>query len=332
MRAWRAFAEGNPADVLRLVDVDAPPLDSGHVRIAVETCGLNFPDLLLVQGKYQHHPTLPFTPGSEICGHVIEVASTDSSLAVGERVIALTTLPNGGLAEEVVVSVDKVRRIPATVNAVEAACLQVTYPTAHLALHHRANLQRDETVLIHAGAGGVGSATIQLALAHGARVIATAGGAEKTQVCRQLGADVVIDYLAEDFVDVVKAETNGRGADVIIDPVGGDVFDRSGRCVAWEGRIVVIGFTSGVISKAPVNHILLKNYAVLGLHLGMYRTINPELLDRTYADLLRLAEEGVVRPFIGRLVELEEVRTAMMALGDRLTVGKVVVRISDSRS
>jgi NADPH2:quinone reductase len=181
-------------------------------------------------------------------------------------------------------------------------------------------------VLVHAGAGGVGSAAIQLARAAGARVLATAGGAEKVGVCRELGAEVAIDYREENFVEVVKEETEGRGADVIFDPVGGDVFDSSRRCVAFEGRIVVIGFAGGRIAEAPTNHLLVKNYSVVGLHWGLYEKMMPHLIGETHDELMRLYGEGEIDPLVGETVSFEEIPQALMLLGSRATRGKLVTR------
>jgi NADPH2:quinone reductase len=208
-----------------------------------------------------------------------------------------------------------------------AAALYVTYRTAHLALFRRANLHAGESLLVHAGAGGVGSAAIQLGTAVGARVFATAGGPAKTALCRELGAELVIDYLADDFVDPVKEATGGRGANVIFDPVGGDVFDRSRRCIAPEGRILVIGFTSGTFGQAPTNHALVKNYAVVGVNLGMYSVEQPELLAEIHDDLDRLTTEGRIAPVVREVVAFEDLPAALARLGDRRTLGKVVCRV-----
>ncbi|MDQ3148211.1 MAG: NADPH:quinone oxidoreductase family protein [Actinomycetota bacterium] len=325
MKAWRAHELGEPEDVLRLDDVDQPEPGPGEVAVRVEACGLNFPDVLLLKGQYQVKPPLPITPGLEVSG-VVEAVGDGAALDVGARVLALPTTPHGGLAERVVVARAAAFPVPESMTFEEAASLHITYQTSHVALHRRAALRPGETLLVHAGAGGVGSAAIQLGLAAGARVLATAGGPEKVDVCRRLGAEVAIDYTSEDFVDVVKGATGGKGADVIYDPVGGDVFDRSRRCVAWEGRILVIGFTGGRIADAPTNHILLKNYAVVGVHWGMYATMEPTLMARTHADLLRLHGEGAIAPLVGRAVAMGEAPAALRALADRKTVGKVVVR------
>jgi NADPH2:quinone reductase len=202
--------------------------------------------------------------------------------------------------------------------------LHVTYQTGYLALHRRAALRAGEALLVHAGAGGVGSAAIQLGRASGARVIATAGGPEKVEVCRDLGADVVIDYRAGDFVAAVKDATDGRGADVIYDSVGGDTFDRSRKCIAFEGRILVIGFAGGRIADAPTNHALIKNYAIVGVHWGLYNLYQPERIRDTHAELVRLHADGLIDPLVSRVVPMGEVPTALGRLANRGTWGKLV--------
>jgi NADPH2:quinone reductase len=317
MRAWRTHELGEPRDVLKLEDADDPVAGDGRVLIDVEATALNFPDVLLLRGQYQEKPPLPFTPGLEAAGRRVDT---------GERVIALASLPEGGLAERIAVHPSSVLPAPDSLSAGEAAALPITYQTGHFALHHRAHLQPGETVLVHAGAGGVGSAAIQLAKAGGARVIATAGGPAKVKVCLDLGADIAIDYSSEDFVDVVKAETSGDGADVIYDPVGGDVFDKSRKCIAYNGRLLVIGFTSGRFPDAPANHVLIKNYAVVGVHWGLSRRKEPHLLREIHADLCRLADAGAVKPLLGDEVPFDgDVPAALEALASRKTVGKIVV-------
>src|SRR5918993_2561959 len=239
MRAWQVQSLGDPDQALQLAEVDEPRPEPGEVVIQVQAAALNFFDILLCRGEYQERPELPFTPGGEISGTVHEAGE---GMPAGQRVIATPPLPRGGYADRVAVPESSVFPIPDPIPFEKAAALPITYQTAHVALHHRAQLKSDETVLVHAGAGGVGSAAIQIARAAGARVFATAGGSEKVEVCKQLGAEITVDYREENFIDVVKEATEGRGADVIFDPVGGDVFDGSRRCVAFEGRIVVIGF------------------------------------------------------------------------------------------
>ncbi len=214
------------------------------------------------------------------------MAPPGAPVSPGQRVIALPALPRGGFAEQALASAADVFAVPDEMDDVTAAALPVTYQTGWFGLYHRAGLRDGETVLVHAGAGGVGSAAIQLAKARGARVIATAGGPDKVDLCRRLGADVAVDYRADDFVAVTNDVTDGRGADVIYDSVGGDTFDRSRRCIAFEGRIVVVGFAGGRIAEAPTNHLLVKNYGVLGLHWGGYRRLHPELVHRCHEELV----------------------------------------------
>ena len=294
--------------------------------VRVEASALNFPDVLLCRGQYQEKPPLPFTPGMEIAGVVHDVGSGVSSFAVGDRVLGTPTFVDGGLAEYTVAPASDLSKIPDSMGFDAAAALRVTYYTGHAGLHRRANLQPGETVLVHAGAGGVGSAAIQLAKAHGCRVIATAGGPDKVAVCERLGADLAIDYRASDFVDAVKAFTDGRGADVIYDPVGGDTYDRSTKVVAFEGRILIVGFTGGRIAEAKTNHILIKNYSVVGLHWGAYAKHQPGLNTVVHDELMRLHAEGRIDPLISELVPLDAAADALARLGDRGTVGKVVVR------
>ena len=315
MRAWRLHELGEPADVLKLEDLPEPQAGPGEVLIDVAAAALNFPDILMCRGQYQEKPPLPFTPGVEVAGTVA---------ATGQRVLAVPG--HGGLSERIAVREASVYAIPDTMPMETAAALHITYQTGHVALHRRASLQAGETLLVHAGAGGVGSAAIQLGLAAGARVIATAGGADKVDVCRKLGAHEVIDYKADDFVQAVKDLTGGRGADVIYDPVGGDTFDRSRKCIAFEGRLLVIGFAGGRIPDAPANHILIKNYSVVGVHWGLYNRLDPAVPRAIHDDLVRLYAEGKIDPLVSQVLPMEQAPEALTALGSRGTVGKIVVR------
>jgi NADPH2:quinone reductase len=316
MRAWRVHELGDPSAVLRLEDVEQPTPGDGQVLVRVRAAALNFPDILMVQGKYQERPPLPFTPGVELCGEVVET---------GQRVIGGPSGGPGAFAEYALMDADGAWPVPDGMSDEKAAALYLTYQTGHVGLHRRAHLQPGEWLLVHAGAGGVGSAAIQLGKAAGAKVIATAGGARKVEVCRQLGADHVVDYTSEDFVAVVKEVTGGHGADVVYDPVGGDVFDRSRKCIAFEGRLVVVGFTSGRIPEAPANHALVKNYSVVGLHWGLYRTKEPALIASTHEALTALVGSGQVDPMIGDVLPLDRAPEALARLADRGTVGKVVL-------
>jgi NADPH2:quinone reductase len=310
---------------MTLDDVPAPTPGSGEVLLDVAGVGLNFPDVLLCRGEYQIKPPLPFTPGAEISGTVTAVGPDVTSLAVGERVLAIPKMGAGGLAERALAAEVTTHPIPDSLDWAAAAAIQITYQTGHVALHHRARLQAGETLLVHAGAGGVGSAAIQLGRAAGAHVIATAGGAEKANICRDLGADLAIDYTADDFVGAVKDATDGRGADVIYDPVGGDVFDRSRKCIAFEGRILVIGFTSGRIPEVPVNHILIKNYAVIGVHWGLYQVVQPDRVRATHDELMRLHASGEIAPLVSEVVGMADAADRVGRLAHRGTWGKVVV-------
>ena len=329
MRAWRVHEHGRPADVLRLEDgLPEPEPGPGQVRVVVEACALNFADSLLCDGTYQEHPPLPFTPGMEVCGRIDALGEgvDPATRPVGARVVALTALPHGGLASHALAAGTDVFEVPEAMGAAEAAALAVTYQTGWFALHHRGRLQAGETVLVHAGAGGVGSAAIGRAVPAGSRAGASAGGPEKVERCRALGAHLAIDYKSEDFVEAVKGFTDGRGADVIYDSVGGDTFDRSRRCIAWEGRILVIGFAGGRPADAPTNHVLVKNYSVVGVHWGGYRTRDPELVQRCHRELVALWEAGHLHPLVSVERPLEEAAEALDALTGRATTGKVVLR------
>ncbi|MCU0269279.1 MAG: NADPH:quinone oxidoreductase family protein [Acidimicrobiales bacterium] len=323
-RAWRVHELGDPADVLQLDEVVSPVPGAGQLLVQVEACGLNFADDLLCRGTYQEHPPLPFTPGMEVAGTVLATGPA-CSVEVGQRVLAAPVAPHGGLAERTLVDERDAFGLPDHVGSVTAAAMLVTYQSAWVALFRRGGLRAGETLVVHAGAGGVGSAAIQLGRAAGATVIATAGGADKTEVCRRLGADLVVDYRVEDVVEAVKAATDGRGADVIFDPVGGDTFDASRRCIAWEGRLLVVGFASGRIPEAPANHVLVKNYSVVGVHWGGYRTRLPDVLVEAHTALMDLLARGAVEPLVSRLVALEDVPAALRDLTGRGTVGKLVV-------
>jgi NADPH2:quinone reductase len=294
------------------------------VRIRVAAAALNFADDLVCKGLYQEKPELPFTPGMEVAGEVVAVGR-ETNHRVGDRVMALTAPPRGGLAQEALATGVTSWPIPDNLPDTVAAAIPVAYLTAHVGLHQRGALRPGEVLLVHAGAGGVGSAAIQLGRAAGAMVIATAGGAEKVELCRQLGAEIAIDYRSEDFVSIVNEATGGLGANVIYDPVGGDVFDQSRKCIAFEGRLLVIGFASGRIPDAPANHALVKNYSVVGVYFGRYAAMNPQVLDHAQAELVRLHGEGAVRPLIRAKVSLGEVPAALGQLVGRGTVGKVVV-------
>ena len=306
---------------------DAPPPTEGLIRIAVEAAAVNFFDSLQIAGSYQVKPVLPFVPGAEVAGTVV-AAPAGSAFAPGNRVLARLRqqgLLEGGYSELAETLPELTVRIPDAMPVDEAAAFFVNYQTGWFGLMRRARLQPGEVVLVHAGAGGVGSAAIQLAKAAGARVVATAGSSEKVTLCRELGADLAIDYGKEDFVDAVKTFTGGRGADVVYDPVGGDVFDQSTKCIAFEGRIVVVGFTSGRIPVARANHVLIKNYAVVGLHWGLYQKLAPHLIDAATTELFELYRQRKIRPHVSNRFPLEEAPKAIGEVIGRRSTGKVVL-------
>lgn len=324
MRAWRVHELGEPGSVMRLEDVADPRPGPGQVLVRVTAAALNFPDVLLCLGMYQERPPLPFTPGLEVCG---EVAGTGAGvdLVVGERVYGAPPLPGGGLAEYALLPAAEAFPVPEQMPDVEAAGLFITYQTAYVGLHRRAELRSGETLLVHAGAGGVGSAAIQVGLAAGARVIATAGNPEKVELCRTLGAHEAFDYTDGNVAERVKELTGGRGADVIWDPVGGDVFDASRRCVAFEGRLVSVGFASGRIPEVPAGHALVKNYSVIGLHWGLYRRRDPDYIWQVHEHLAALYAAGAIRPLVGEQSPMDQAALALRRLATRGTVGKVIL-------
>ena len=324
MRAWQVHELGAPEDVLRLEEVPDPEPGPGEVLVRVEATALNFPDALLCAGLYQVKPPLPFTPGLEVSGTVV-AAGDGADFAPGDRVLGSPGLPNGGLAALAVLGKGAAFEVPPGMPADEAAGLLLTYQTAYVGLHRRANLREGETLLVHAGAGGVGSAAIQVGLAAGATVIATAGGPRKVATCKELGAHEAIDYKSEDVAARVKELTGGRGADVVWDPVGGDVFTASTKCIAFEGRLVVVGFTSGTIPAVQAGHVLVKNYSVVGLHWGLYRERDPQVVLDAHEALTRLYAEGKVRPLVSERVPMAGAPAALTRLASRATVGKVVV-------
>jgi NADPH:quinone reductase len=328
MQAWRVHELGEPEQVMRLDEVDEPVPGPGQLLVRVEATALNFPDALLCRGLYQQRPPLPFTPGLELAGEVAAVGPDVQAWQVGDRVLGTPEIPLGGLADYTLVGTAGAFPVPEQLDAAEAAALHIAYQTGWFALHRRAGLRSGETLLVHAGAGGVGSAAIQLGKAAGARVIAVAGGADKAKACRELGADVVVDRLEEDFVAAVKDATGGRGADVVFDPVGGDAYDRSTKCVAFEGRILVIGFASGRIQQAAASHVLVKNYGVLGVHWGLYRTYAPELVTACHEELTRLVADGTVRPFVSERLPLAAAADGVARLAAGRTVGRLVVQPS----
>lgn len=323
MRAWRAHAYGPYREVLSFDECDAPtPPDDGAL-VRISAASLNFPDLLAVAGKYQVKAPLPFIPGIEAAGAITAVGPR-SRHKVGDRVIVSALW--GAFAEQLAAPDASLFPIPAAMPDDHAAAFLVTYQTGYFALVHRAQLRAGEVVLVHGGAGGVGIAAIQIAKALGATVIATAGADDKLEICTRAGADHVINYRDDDFVAAVMRLTGGKGADVIYDPVGGDVFDKSMKCIAWEGRLLVIGFASGRIPEVAANRILLKNAAVIGLFWGAYQIRDPAKITAAHEALIAMYQAGAIAPVIWREFPLAELPEALSALEHRASYGKIIVR------
>lgn len=327
MRALVVESYGEPHEVLVLRHVPPPVPDPGQVRVRVGAAALNWPDVNLCRGVYHLRPALPFTPGMEACG-VVSAAGAGCEHLLGTRVVGPASLPAGALAEEMIMQGDRVQPVPDGIDDATAAATFIAFTTAHVALHRRARLQPDETLLVHAAAGGVGSAAVQMGRVIGARVIAVAGGEHKREICLALGADTYIDSTADDVVHRVLAETDGVGADVVYDPVGGDAFEQSRRCIAPDGRLLVVGFASGVIPKVSVNSVLYRNYSVVGVYAGAYKAgpQNDAYRARVYADVTDLLLQGRISAVIAADVPLEAAPAALTQLINRTVVGKVIVR------
>ncbi len=324
MKAWQVGSHGEPQDVLELVAAARPVPGPGQVLVRVLAAAANFPDVLLCRGTYQVRPSLPFCPGVEVCGEVVAAGADVTRFAAGDRVIGGTVLPYGGFAEYAIMDAQIAMPAPGGLDDAEAAPFHITYQTGWFGLHRRARLAAGEVLLVHAAAGGVGSGAVQLGKAAGARVIGVAGGPQKASVVRELGADVVVDRHREDFVAVVKEVTDGRGADVVYDPVGGEAFRRSTKCIAFEGRILVVGFASGDIPAAALNHALVKNYSIVGLHWGLYQERDPGAVRKCHAELGRLAATGAIRPLISERLPLDGVPDGLRRLADGTTTGRLV--------
>ncbi|MFN8544367.1 MAG: NADPH:quinone oxidoreductase family protein [Candidatus Binatia bacterium] len=308
---------------LTVREVPDPEVGPGLLGVDVRAAGCNFFDILMVRGQYQVKPPFPFVPGAELAGVVREIGSGVDDFRIGDRVFASVSL--GAFAERAAVPAKAARRMPEGMSFEEAAGFPIVYPTSYAGLVFRAHLAAGETLLVHAAAGGVGIAAVQIGKALGARVLATAGGPEKLEIARRAGADAAFDYRNPDWVDRVREATGGRGADVIYDSVGGDVTDASLKCIAWNGRLLVIGFASGRIPEVKLNRVLLKNVAIVGLHWGAHLLHEPARIDETFDALFRLYRDGKIAPVVYRTYPLAELPAALAALGGRASYGKVIV-------
>jgi NADPH2:quinone reductase len=311
---------------LSIEDVPVPSLPPGGVRIAVRAAGLNFADTLIIAGKYQTRPPLPFSPGFEVAGRVLECAAGVTRCQAGDRVMAV--IECGGFAEQAVAPEDCVFVLPDSVDDAIGAAFPIVYGTSHFGLKYKARLVAGETLLVHGAAGGVGLTAVEIGKRLGAAVIATASSPEKLRVCKDAGADHVIDSQAEDLREQVKALTGGRGVDAVYDPVGGRLFSTSLRCTAPGGRILIVGFASGDVPQIPANILLVKNISVIGYAWGGYRTLAPDRMRASCEELLRWLSGGLLRPHVSQTYPLDQVQEALHALRARRTTGKVVLTLS----
>ncbi len=322
MKAVLCHAYGAPEDLV-FAEVPRPPLGPSQVRLRVRACGVNFPDLLLIQGLYQFKPPFPFSPGLEVAGDIIELGAGVSRFAIGQRVIA--TMTYGGFAEEAVAPAASLLPMPAEMTYEQGAVFPLVYGTAHLALWHRAELRAGESLLVLGAAGGVGLAAVELGALMGARVIAAASSDDKLALARSYGAAETINYSEDNLREGLKSLTGGAGVDVVFDPVGGELFDQAARRIAWEGRYLVIGFASGAIPSLPANIALLKNASLVGTFWGAYFQRDPATLQASFARLIHWFEAGELRPRIHQRYPLAEAGAALRALLERRVMGKLVL-------
>jgi NADPH:quinone reductase len=312
---------GSP-ETLRFEDFPSQPLKPGQVRVRIRAAGINFPDILMAAGEYQLKPELPFTPGMEAAGDISEIAQDVTGFKTGDRVIV--KLRFGGYAEEVVVTPSQLTPLPSTFDYAEGATFLAAHGTAHHALVDRGQLRAGEVLLVHGAGGGVGLAAVEIGKLFGATVIAAASSQEKLDVAKARGADHGVLYSAEPFKDAVKRITDGRGADVVFDPVGGEIFEQSLRCINWGARLLVIGFTGG-IGVAKTNLVLIKGASVLGVRAGEAARRDPKIGEARIKTLLAWAEAGKIRPNISHRLPLADVAQAMRLLTDRKAIGRVAL-------
>ena len=313
-------------DALTLEDIPSPIPGVDEVRLKVYVGGVNFPDLLMSEGKYQHKPTLPFTPGLEAAGEVIDVGEGVTRFKPGDRVMGF--FDYGAFAEEAVVAEKFLMHVPAGMSWEMAGGFCLTHTTSHAALvHKRVNLKNGEVLLVHGAAGGVGTTAVQIGKALGCTVVATAGSDDNAQFALDNGADYAINYSTEEIRTRVKELVGG--ADVVYDPVSGDAFMQSLRCINFEGRIIIIGFASGTIADAPANYVLVKNISIVGFPVGSYRRTSPEVLLHSYDGLSKMWDAGQLQPQQSHAFPLSEAGEAIKALRDRKAKGKVIIKVRD---
>ncbi len=312
-----------PPESLVLEDVESPKAGPGQVVVEVKACGVNFPDVLIIENKYQFKPQLPFAPGGEISGVVKELGEGVTNVAVGDRVLASTGF--GGFAEEIAIPAAAAVPIPDSMDFPTAAAFLMTYGTSYYALKDRARIREGENLVVLGAAGGVGLAAVELGKALGAHVIAAASSEEKLAVCRDHGADAGIDYSKDSLKDKMKELTGGKGADVVYDPVGGDYSEAAIRATAWEGRFLVIGFAAGDIPRIPLNLTLLKSCQIVGVFWGAFVGREPERNKQNTSELFALFEKGSIKPYVSSTYSLADTAGALNEIGGRRAKGKIVV-------
>ena len=325
-RALRCHVISDDIATLKLDEVTLPPPQAGEVRVKLKATAVNFPDILMVQGKYQLKPDLPFAPGNEGAGIIDELGEGVRGFKIGDAVIA--SFRYGGYAEAINVQAGRLAPLPKNMDFVHGAAYRAAYNTAYVALYRRAQLQKGETLLVHGAASGVGLAAVEVGKILGAIVIATARGETKLHFAKSRGADHVIEVTGG-FRNKVKELTGGRGADVIYDPVGGDVFDESVRCIAWGGRLTIIGFTSGRIPTIGVNMPLIKGFSIVGVRAGEYGRQDPIKGAENLATLDGWAADGIIKPYVCAIFPLEKAVDGMRFLQERRALGKVVITMSE---
>ena len=314
-----------PVESHKVEEIEDPRAEAGQVVVDVKAAGVSFPDVLIVQGKYQFQPPFPFSPGGEIAGVISEVGEGVVDWKIGDRVIAMTG--NGGIAEKVVAFEMTLMPLPETMDFKDGAAFPLNYGTTYHALKQRGQLQPGETLLVTGAGGGVGTTAIEIGKAMGARVIAAASTDEKLEIAKNLGADEVINYSDGELKEKVKALTDGLGADVIYDPIGGDIFLQCMRCVNWKGRVLVIGFASGPIPEVPTNLALLKGCSIVGVFWGRFTGAEPEENSKNFDELFALHAEGKLKPQITKSYSLDDAAEAISSLENRKATGKVVIEI-----
>ena len=313
-----------PPESLELLEIeDIHPRDE-EVKIAIEACGVNFPDTLIIENKYQFKPKLPFSPGGEITGEIIEVGKKVKKFKIGDKVMAMTLY--GGFAENIILKEEGLIKRPNKMNCITAAGFTMTYGTSMHALTQKGNLKKNEIILILGAGGGVGLAAVQISKAIGAKVIAAASSKKKLDVAKEAGADYVINYSQEDLRQKLKEITGEKGVDVVFDPVGGELLEKALRSTAWNGRVLIIGFTSGIIPKVSLNLPLLKGCSIVGVFWGAFRLKETKLDNKNFSKLFAWYENGKINPYIYKSFPLQDASMALNLIKKRKAIGKIVLK------